>query len=283
MALGRGRLKNLVFLKSVGRSLGIKRFTSFLLVVMGRIISCSGIPVLLYHSVDDSGSVISITPADFTCHMYFLRNHGYKAISLKEFVRRVAYGRNRLSEKMFVLTFDDGFKNNYTEVFPILQECGFTATIFVPTDHVGGTFCWDGHTSIPDLSLLSWHEIEEMSRWGIEFGSHGCSHAHLTRMPSNQVWSELSESKSQLEQRLQKPVCFFCHPYGEFNETTQQLAKKCGYYGAFGSLDYSLGNRQADLFNLKRVGTAHFSSVEDLEAGLLGTYFWYLKIKSLSG
>jgi peptidoglycan/xylan/chitin deacetylase (PgdA/CDA1 family) len=129
--------------------------------------------------------------------------------------------------------------------------------------------------------MLSWDEIQEMSDYGIDFGSHTCSHPYLTRMSKDELKTELLNSKSIIEARLNKPVRFFCHPYGNTNHQTQKAAEECGYLGAFGGLDFSLANSKDNLFNLKRVGTAHFSSLQDFKAGLLGTYDWYIKLKGM--
>jgi len=161
--------------------------------------------------------------------MEYLKRSGYHTISLRELVECLHMDTRASHKKTVVLTFDDGFKNNYAEAFPVLRQYGFTATIFLPTDHISGTCAWDKDKSIPELPLLSWEDIQEMSDRGIDFGSRGCSHGHLTRLPRRQLRTELLKSKCTIEARLDKPVAFFCHPYGETSHITQQVAKECGY------------------------------------------------------
>lgn len=258
----------------------IKNVFSSILALLGRLSQKRGIPVLLYHSVDPTRSVISITSEEFRAQMAYLNATGYKTISLSDFLGYLC-SETIPQEKMVVLTFDDGFKNNYTEAFPILCEYGFTATIFLTTDYISGVCSWEKHDSIPRLPLLSWDEIKEMSDFGIDFGSHTCSHPYLTRMSKDGLKAELLASKSTIEAKLKKPVRFFCHPYGDTNCETQQGAKDCGYLGAFGGLDFSLTNTKGNLYDLTRVGTAHFSTLQDFKAGLLGTYDWYIRLKGL--
>ena len=257
----------------------LKKAISLILVLIGRFNPKVGIPVFLYHSVDNSGSVISIAPSEFRVHMQYLKRNGYQTICLPRYVEYLRMGIRPSRE--VVLTFDDGFKNNYTEALPILREFVFTATVFLPTNYIGGVCLWPKDGSIPDFPLLSWDDIQEMSKLGIDFGSHTCSHPYLTKLSEDEVRSELLESKSAIETKINKPVEFFCHPYGDTNRKTQRMAEECGYMGAFGGLDFSLNNTKENLYDLTRVGIAHFSSLQDFKAGLLGTYDWYIKMKGL--
>lgn len=260
----------------------LKRVISRMLVVMGHLRRQMVVPVLLYHSVDRSGSVISIAPEEFRVHMDHLKHTGHRAISLQNYVDYVVEGE-RASQKMVVITFDDGFKNNHRDALPILLQYGFTCTIFVATDFVGKTCTWGKDNSIPDLPMLSWDEIREMRDVGIEFGSHTCSHAHLPRLSLEEMKTELVRSKLIMEAEIERPVRFFCHPYGEVNEETQQVARKAGYVAAFGSSEYGSRNSKDDLYNLKRLGTGRFACLEDFKAGVLGTYDWFVHAKEYFG
>ena len=258
----------------------IKKFFSSILALIGRISQKRGIPVLLYHSIDTTGSVISIASEEFRRQMAYLNATGYKTISLTDFL---GYLRSETvpHEKIVILTFDDGFKNNYTEAFPVLREYGFTATIFLTTDYIDRVCSWEKHDSIARLPLLSWDEIKEMSDYGIDFESHTFSHPYLSRLSREEMINELLGSKTVIETRLNKQVTFFCHPYGDSSRETQEAVRKCGYVGAFGGLDYSLRNTIEDVYNLSRIGTQRFTSLEDFKAGLLGTYDFYIILRWL--
>ena len=260
----------------------MKRLVSWALVFLGQLRRRAGVPVLLYHSVDTSGSVISISPKEFRAHMAILKENGYQTIGLQHYVDYLNTGEKPRG-KMVVITFDDGFKNNHDQAWPIMAEFGFTGTVFVSTDFVGRTCTWEKHRSIPDFPMLSWDEIREMSDFGIEFGSHTCSHAYLTQLSLDEMEAELRQSKLIIENEVKQPVRFFCHPYGDVNEDTQRMAKETGYSAAFGSLEYGSTNSKDDLYNLKRIGTAKFSCLEDFKAGLLGTYDWYVHLKAFLG
>lgn len=258
----------------------IKKVFSSILALVGRLSQRRGIPVLLYHSIDSTGSVVSITSEEFRRQMAYLNATGYKTISLSDFLGYLCSDTVPRG-KMVVLTFDDGLKNNYAEAFPVLSEYGFTATVFLATDCIDSVCSWEKHDSIPRFPLLSWDEIREMSDYGIDFESHTCSHPYLSRLSREEMRNELLESKMVIETALNKQVTFFCHPYGDSSRETQEAARECGYVGVFGGLDYSLRNTKENVYNLSRVGTARFTSLEDFKAGLLGTYDCYITLRWL--
>lgn len=99
------------------------------------------IPILCYHSIDDSGSLISTAPSLFAKQVEYLRKYRYQVLSLGEMFR-LFQTKQPISPKTLVMTFDDGYENNYTYAFPFLKSCGFSATIFLPTGYVGQKAGW---------------------------------------------------------------------------------------------------------------------------------------------
>ena len=102
---------------------------------LGYLLKLQGIPILAYHSIDDSNSNISISPEIFDRQMNYLKGSGLHVTSLAQLMT-VLYERE-VPEKILVLTFDDGLKNFYEAAWPILNKYGFSATVFVPTDFIG--------------------------------------------------------------------------------------------------------------------------------------------------
>ena len=98
-------------------------------------------PVLCYHSIDRSGSLISVSPELFESHMNYLSAQGYHVLSMQDGLDRLNQ-QQAISEKTVVLTFDDGYENNYTVVRPLLTRYGFNATFYVATGFVGATAAW---------------------------------------------------------------------------------------------------------------------------------------------
>jgi peptidoglycan/xylan/chitin deacetylase (PgdA/CDA1 family) len=173
------------------------------------------IPILMYHSISE-GRDLQVPPADFEEQMRWLKEHGYTAITLGQLD---AYwkGRYKVEGKPVVITFDDGYLDNYTVAWPILQKYQFPATIFVITD------------SIRLPHHMSWEQMREMHRAGIEFGSHMVHHSNFQRTPIERIAQELLESKRDLEKGLGSRVTTFCYPGGGLIPEAARLVKAAGY------------------------------------------------------
>jgi len=256
----------------------IKRCISASLVLAGHVNTRKGIPILLYHSLDNSGSPISITPKMFKKQMEYLRDKGYRTINMVKFINSL-YAEIDSTENMIILTFDDGFKSVYTTAFPILRDYGFTATVFLATNYIGRRCEWETDDTIPDIPMLSWDEVREMSKYGIEFGAHSCSHPHLTKLSINEARKEILNSKLEIETNIDQSIHLFCYPYGDFNDEIKQIVKECGFLGACNGVDFSLTHSKECLYGFKRIGMCHFNSLLDFRAGLAGTYNFYIRLK----
>jgi hypothetical protein len=128
---------------------------------------CRSVPILTFHSLDDLGSVISFSPALFQRGLSRLREHGYRTIDLMEAVDILSRG-TMLSppDRCFVITFDDGYGNNYREAFAVLQQLGMSATVFL-TVGAGSTASAAKLPSLNGRDMLSWSEIREMHHSGV--------------------------------------------------------------------------------------------------------------------
>ena len=183
-----------------------------------------GLPILCYHSIDTSGSPVSVDPQSFASHIAYLQEKGYQTVTLHDVAEFAQHGHTSV-KKPICIVFDDGYKNNYTEAFPVLDKAGYSATIFVATDYVGKSNRWDEESmSIPSLPMMSWEEMGEMSRHGIEFGSHTKSHPKLAELDEKMAREELEGSKVELEDHLGKKVEFASYPFGSFNDGVKTLA-----------------------------------------------------------
>jgi len=181
------------------------------------------ITVLYYHSIDESGSVISTSPSQFLWQMRFLRRGQFQILSLSQLVDLLKT-QKPFPLKTAVITFDDGYQNNYRYAFPILQEYGFPATMFIATKYCGRTNDWpQPGISIPSLTMLSWSEIREMSRFNIEMGSHSHSHKDLVESGLEGARQEILLSKKKMEDELGRPMRFFAYPYGGADESIKEI------------------------------------------------------------
>ncbi len=147
-------------------------------------------------------------------------------LSLSEALDCFEQGKS-LPEKTLVITFDDGYRNIYTEAFPVLKYYGCRGTIFLVTDYCGKFNYWSRNVSgIDRTPILSWKEIEEMSTWGIEFGSHTATHPDLTRLSIQKREQEIVQSKLAIQDHLGKEAFVFAYPYGRFNAVVRKLASR---------------------------------------------------------
>jgi peptidoglycan/xylan/chitin deacetylase (PgdA/CDA1 family) len=213
----------------------------------------SRLPILTYHSIDDDGSVISTNRNSFRLQMQFLRAKSFRTVLLSK-VTALLHHRQCIPAGNVSLVFDDGFENVYSEAFPILQEFGFTATVFLVTRYCGKYNDWPGN--LPNLKrcpLLSWNQAREMSAYGIEFGSHTSTHPDLTAISPKEAESQILDSKMEIEDRLGRPATVFAYPYGRYNAQVKDVVR-----GQFdGACSTRLGNIRmgADPYAMRRIDT----------------------------
>ena len=216
--------------------------------------------MLTYHSVDTSGSIISISPKVFKRQMEYLSEKGYGTVTLNRLLEESKGEINKKTmEKTCALTFDDGFKSVYEIAFPILKDLCFTATVFLVTKYMGNRCLWEKDKSIPDLPLMTWKHVDEMSTYGIEFGAHSVSHLSLTEINAEQAKNEIAESKRELESHLGKTVNFFCYPYGNYNLSIKKMVELSGFKGAC-TTDFGRWNVNQDWYLIKRLGLNRISA-----------------------
>ncbi len=182
------------------------------------------LPVLMYHHVrpidfktaDALASSLTLPPAEFEKQMRFLGERGFKTVRLSE-VARALSGQLVLPPRSVVLTFDDGYLDNYQHALPALKARGFSGTFFVITGLVG------------EDDYMSWEQISEMSRGGMEIGSHTINHPDLRYSAPSVRDRELAVSKRRLEEATGQPVAAFAYPSGAHSADAVAAVRKAGY------------------------------------------------------
>jgi peptidoglycan/xylan/chitin deacetylase (PgdA/CDA1 family) len=179
------------------------------------------IPIVMYHSIVENVSkdnLLEVSADIFDKQMKFLKKHHYNVAALAE-VKDYIEGKKKIPGRTIVLTFDDGYKDNYTYVFPILKKYNFPATVFIILSNMG------------KQGYLDWGEIKEMQDSGlVTFGSHTFTHPFLDVLQSPlDLKNEVAGSKAALEEKLGRPVKLFCYPSGRFNDRVVQAVKDAGY------------------------------------------------------
>ena len=215
------------------------------------------IPILTYHSIDASGSVISVAPQKFREQMEFLKRNKFPVVPLS-LVAAWMRGEDKIPDGAVAITFDDGFLNFYESAFPVLQDCGFPATVFLVAGHCGGRNNWYGqHTGIPVMDLMGWDRISELSRSGVDFGSHTMNHPDLSRCSAAQAADEIAQSCEMIQKQTAKPPLFFAYPYGVRSEASADIVRRA-FEGAC-SVIMDFADLKSDRFFLPRIDMYYFS------------------------
>lgn len=181
-----------------------------------------GIPVLMYHAIGyEKGNTARVPKEKFKAQMKYLKDNSYSTLTLDE-----AYdffiNNKPVPEKAVVLTFDDGYVDNYSEALPILTEFGFKATIFVITDVVD-----------KNPGYMNLEQLKEMQASGMDIQSHTVYHDNLLKLSYEKQVETLKESKGFLESALSKKIQYFAYPYGVYSKETITAVKEAGYTMAF--------------------------------------------------
>lgn len=226
----------------------------------------SRLAVVTWHSLDGSGSVISVNPATFRRHVGWLADHGFRAFTLAEGLARLQAGT--LPSRALALTFDDGFLNTATVALPILAARGFRATVFAVTEYLGRSNDWPTQPpSVPRLPLMDWSGLNELRAAGWEVGAHTRTHPDLTRLGLEEARLEVAQSKEALEERLGAPVSLFAYPYGRYGARERAIVGET--YSAAVGTRLGLVSRRSDRRGLERID-AYYLTRPDL-VGLLGS------------
>lgn len=177
--------------------------------------------ILTYHSVDPSGSPISISECVFREHVDWLARSEVEAVDLGTLLELPP------DADAVAVTFDDGFASFGRLAWPLLRRRGIPATVFVVTDQVGDRNRWDGsHGSIPEFRLLDWEELGRLAEEGVELGSHTRTHADLTAAGSSRVRDEVVGSADRMEQQLGRRPRTFAYPYGRYDASVCAIVRK---------------------------------------------------------
>lgn len=195
------------------------------------------VPVLLYHRVmprlaerDPVGNCIST--AAFEDHLRWLARRGFRSMTVSELAMSAILGRGEHGLR-FVITLDDGYEDNYLYALPLLKRYGFTATVFVVTDTIGGSNSFDAEIDVERTRMLSSGQIRALATSGIEIGSHTCSHPHsLPELPEVEMRWQIGRSRQVLEEIIGRPVRSFSYPRSRVSPRVEAAIADAGYHAA---------------------------------------------------
>lgn len=227
-------------------------------------ITSAHLPILMYHRLEEAEPDLDaeylqlvVSPQDFLEQVTYLQQNGYHTITFAELVGAFN-GQTSLPEKPVMITFDDGWDDIYYVAYPILKDHGMRATFFIATN-------W-----IENLEgTVSWAQIEEMSRGGMEFGSHSVTHPYLTTSEPDWMQFELEGSKSALEEHTGVPVTALAYPFGLYDDTVIAAVRKAGYLAAC-TINQSWTVRADEPLTLPRLWVYNWTTLEEFAALLKG-------------
>jgi len=183
----------------------------------------SRLPVLMYHYIEEipadaslARMNLTVSPAIFETQMEHLYSKDYQPIVFKEFFDYIE-GRAEIPEKPIIITFDDGWKNQYQNAFPLLKKYNFRATFFPVVNYIDG------------VSFMSWDELKKLIESDMEIGSHTMNHPNLNGLSENYLQHELQNSKNILEKNLGQPILTLAYPYCAFNSDVIKAVYEAGY------------------------------------------------------
>lgn len=206
----------------------------------------ASVPILMYHHVADpppgADAIrrdLSVGVAAFAAQMAYLADQGFHTITLADLDHHLTTGRP-LPERPIILTFDDGYRDNYEFAFPILRRRGQVGTFFLITSYMG------------QGEYLTWEQAREMAAGGMVLQSHSLNHADLEKSSTAEVIRQVTESKAILEREVGISVEYFCYPAGRYDSRTVAALQSAGYRAAV-TTRYGTEHTPGRLFELVRV------------------------------
>jgi peptidoglycan/xylan/chitin deacetylase (PgdA/CDA1 family) len=217
------------------------------------------VPILMYHYISSPPADadvyrrdLSVTPAQFESHLKYLVDAGYHAITLDDLLYALTQGRE-LPANPVILTFDDGYEDNYTNAFPLLQKYNMVGHFFIISDFV--------NQERP--GYMSWSQIEEMAAAGQRFGSHSRDHPSLKGKSDDYlVWQALG-GKEALAEHLGQHPRWISYPAGQYDDHTIAVYRSAGYWGGL-TTQQGATHTLDGIFELKRVRVRGSHTAEDL-------------------
>lgn len=183
------------------------------------------VPILMYHRINvvtastpAESRGLTVHPADFARQMRWLDRRGYRTVTQRQLFEALMCGR-RLPRRPIMITFDDGYRDNFFKASPVLVRLGMKATAYVVSSRISG----------PDPSFLTWPLLHALERRGIEIGSHTVAHRHLPSLSDRALLADLTSSQRVLERRLGHRVPWLAYPFGAYDARVERFARRAGY------------------------------------------------------
>jgi peptidoglycan/xylan/chitin deacetylase (PgdA/CDA1 family) len=236
------------------------------------------LPILTFHAIEDRRSVISFPREVFERGLGKLHKKGYRTIDLTTVIELLRQ-KGPFPDRSFVITFDDGYQSVYKDAFPVLRRYEMTAAVFLTVGGKGDEAAKDRLPSLEGRPMLTWQEIREMQRAGMQFGAHTCTHPDLARLPFEQAISEIIDSKEIIEKALDVPIASFSYPFGRYDHRIHQFVQ--GHFDGACSDQLGLVHLQSDPYALERIETYYLKApklFDLISTNLFPAYLLFRKV-----
>ena len=221
--------------------------------------SGKSVPVLMYHSISyQKDNPVRLPIEKFEEQLKYLKDNGYYTITLTD-LYNYFMTNTPIPEKSVVLTFDDGYEDNYTTMLPALRKYNFKATIFVITGVIDKS-----------ANYLTSKQLVEMEKYGVDIESHTVSHENLKDIPKDKQLETLKKSKKDLEKILNKQVNYFAYPFGGYSKTSIEAVREAGYKMAI-TTDGRWSSKSDGILSLHRVYISSFHDMNEFKRRLTNT------------
>lgn len=233
------------------------------------------IPILCYHRLirceSECGKFAThIRTELFEQHLRYLRDNGYRTLHFADLNAAQTFDR---ANRAVILTFDDGYEDNFHLLFPLLKRYGVKAVIYLVSGCSANT--WDASRGERPLNLLTDAQCAEMLASGlVEFGAHSVTHPDLSTMTPADVCTEISNSKAELQARLGISVSTFAYPYGRLNGEVKAIVQRAGYRFGIATHSGPLVLHE-DPFQVRRIVVFPNTSLRRFKRKVTGQYTFY--------
>lgn len=229
------------------------------------------VPILMYHYLSDPPQGadryrrdLSVSPAIFEQHLAWLRDQGYQSITLEQLLRHLALGEP-LPERPIIITFDDGYVDNYANAYPLLTRYGFGGTFFVVTELAerasAGMTAPDGTVYADDY--MSWEQMQEMQAAGMDIQCHARVHEDLTDMDDERLIWQVLGCREMIESRLGVRQRFVAYPSGIYDQRVADFFASDDYWGGITTYQGSVQRSDAP-FELQRLRIRSTTTIPEL-------------------
>ena len=245
------------------------------------------LPVLMYHKIPDQPLAtrhrIFVTKANFERHLRFFRRRGFTTLTFRDYLA-FARGERPLTEfpaRPLILTFDDGYRDNYANALPLMAQYGFRGVLYLLGDPKIDHNYWDlaADPTEPRADLMTLEQQRAFVAAGWEIGAHTLTHADLTTLPPAEAAHEMAASKAYLETTLHTEVVTFAYPYGRLTPALQAAARAAGFALAVATAT-GAPHLEDDRFHVYRVNVFPEDTPTQLRKKTAAWYRTYKAIKN---